>query len=265
MPNPTRAEINAFQEAVAALEASADAETYYTLSQLDLSTPEGWELAELLLQSLLPSYGTMAATVGARFYELCRGEPSGAAYDHAAALAAATQIVASTRASTDAGKVADPAQAIATRAGQHVQAANRDAVLSGIRSEHQRHRGRKVGYARVPRLDCSCAFCITMAGRGFTYWTEATAGGGDPANRFHDNCRCTVVPMDDADTLIEGYDESEYEALYEAARDALNRNELPQEVYDRIAAAAAKAEAEGRKWRALNEIEIAMRYMFDMH
>lgn len=265
MPNPTRNEITAFQEAVAALEASADAEVYFALQQLDLTTDEGWELAELLLQSLLPSYGTMAHALGSRFYELCRGEPAGMAYDHAQALTAASEIVGSARAKVAEGRVVDPAQAVAARAGQHVQSANREAVLDGIRSEHQRHHGRKVGYARVPRPDCSCAFCITMAGRGFTYWTEATAGGGDPANCFHDNCRCTVVPMDASDTLIEGYDETEYEAMYEAARDALNHNELPHEVYDRIAAAAAKAEAEGRKWRSLNEIEIAMRHMYGMH
>lgn len=265
MPNPTRAEISAFQEAVAALELSADAEVEYALSELDLSTAEGWELAELLLQSLLPSYGTMAHALGSRFYELCRGEPANAAYDHGAALALATGIVSTTRADVARGKVPEPTRAIATKAGRHVQSANRAAVLDGIRSEHQRHHGRKVGYARVPRPDCSCAFCITMAGRGFTYWTEATAGGGDPANRFHDNCRCTVVPMDASDTLIEGYDETEYEAMYEAARDALNHNELPQEVYDRIAAAAAKAEAGGRRWRSLNEIEIAMRHMYGMH
>ena len=265
MPNPNRSEISAFQEAVASLEMSADAEVYWSLQQLDLTTDEGWELAETLLQSLLPSYGTMAHALGSQFYELCRGEPARAAYDHADALMLASEIVASVREASSNGKVADAPQSIATRAGQHVQTANREAVLSGIRREHERHRGRKVGYARVPRPDCSCAFCITMAGRGFTYWTVATAGGGDPANRFHNHCRCTVVPMDASDTSIEGYDESEYEAMYEAARDALNRNELPQEVYDRINEATAKAEAEGRKWRSLNEIEIAMRHMFGMH
>jgi hypothetical protein len=76
---------------------------------------------------------------------------------------------------------------------------------------------------------------------------------------------CSQGYDDASDTSIEGYDESEYEAMYEAARDALNRNELPQEVYDRINEATAKAEAEGRKWRSLNEIEIAMRHMFGMH
>ena len=265
MPNPTRSEIGAYQEAIAALELSASNEVEHAISELDLSTDEGWELAELLLQSLLPSYGTMAHALGSRFYELCRSEPSNVAYDHSMALELASGIVSKARADASQGRAADPAQSIATRAGQHVQSANRNAVLSGIRAERQRHRGSKVGYARVPRTDCSCAFCITMAGRGFTYWTEATAGGGDPSNRFHDNCRCTVVPMDADDTIIEGYDEGEYESMYEAARDALNHNELPQEVYDRIGAAAAKAEGEGRKWRTLNEIEIAMRHMYGMH
>ena len=265
MPNPTRNEINAFQEAVAALEMSADAEVYWSLQQLDLATDEGWELAELLLQSRLPSYGTMAHALGSQFYEMCRGEPTKALYDHGAALSLATEVVRASRADARQGKATDVAQSIATRAGQHVQSANRDAILSGVRAEHRRHRGRKVGYARVPRPDCSCAFCITMAGRGFVYWTEATAGGGDPANRFHDHCRCAVVPLDASDTTIEGYDEGEYEAMYEAARDALNAHELPQEVYDRIGRAAAKAEAEGRDWRSLNEIEIAMRHMYGMH
>ena len=46
MPNPTRSEIGAYQEAIAALELSASNEVEHAISELDLSTDEGWELAE---------------------------------------------------------------------------------------------------------------------------------------------------------------------------------------------------------------------------
>lgn len=266
MPNPTRRDIEAYQEAVAALEMSADAEVYAALSALDLATDEGRWLATQLLEALLPSYGAASHQLGSQLYDICRGRPSGVPYDHGRAIELAGLIATSACLRASEGDDPDAvARHAAERCGQHVQSANRRAVLEGVRTEHRSHRGRMVGFARVPRPDCGCAFCITMAGRGFTYWTEATAGGGDPANRFHDHCRCTVVPMDDTDTRIGGYDETEYEAMYEAARDALNARELPQEVYDRIDAAAARAEAEGRKWRTLNEIEIAMRHMYGMH
>jgi hypothetical protein len=39
----------------------------------------------------------------------------------------------------------------------------------------------------------ACYFCSLLATRGAVYKTSATAG--DESNRFHDHCRCVVVPV----------------------------------------------------------------------
>lgn len=70
------------------------------------------------------------------------------------------------------------------------------------------------------------------------------------------------MPMGSSDTTIEGYSEFEFEAMYEAALDAPAARELPQEAYDRIGRAATRTEAEGRDFRTLNEVEMAMRHMY---
>lgn len=103
-----------------------------------------------------------------------------------------------------------------------------------------------------------------MASRGFVYRTRKSAGG-DPVNRFHLGCRCAVVPMDASDPAIAGYDESAHLDKYESARDALYSGTLPDEVYERIRRAKGRAELEGRDFRDINAVEIAMRHMHDLH
>jgi hypothetical protein len=71
--------------------------------------------------------------------------------------------------------------------------------------------------------------------------------------------------MDASDPTIAGYDESGYLDLYETARDALNSNSLPDDVYERIARAQARAEREGRDFEDINAVEIAMRHMHGLH
>ena len=103
-----------------------------------------------------------------------------------------------------------------------------------------------------------------MASRGFVYRSRESAGG-DPANRYHLGCRCSVVPMDASDPVISGYDEAPFLESYESARDALRSKTVPDEVYERISLAQARAEAEGRDFGDINRIEIAMRAMHGMH
>ena len=76
-------------------------------------------------------------------------------------------------------------------------------------------------FARVPSGGRTCAFCAMLASRGFVYHTAETAGDMD---RYHEDCRCEIVPGFDDDTRIDGYDP---EALYENyanARDEAGSN-----------------------------------------
>ena len=47
-----------------------------------------------------------------------------------------------------------------------------------------------VGWRRVSDGH-PCAFCAMLASRGFVYHTAETAGS---MNRYHNDCRCEIVP-----------------------------------------------------------------------
>lgn len=85
---------------------------------------------------------------------------------------------------------------------------------------------RKPGYARVPSGERTCPFCLMLAGCGYIYASEDTAGAG---HDFHDDCDCEIVPeWDKGSNHIEGYDPDAYERMYRQARDALeNRHANP--------------------------------------
>ena len=53
----------------------------------------------------------------------------------------------------------------------------------------------KPRFARVPSGSDPCAFCRALAGHGFYYSSKEAAGDeGGNFNRYHDYCRCQVVP-----------------------------------------------------------------------
>lgn len=76
-------------------------------------------------------------------------------------------------------------------------------------------------YARVPQAGC-CAFCIMLAGRGFVYHSEETAGFTKGGHPYHNHCRCIAVPKDSKDFKVKGYNPKEYKAMYDSARAELD-------------------------------------------
>lgn len=94
-----------------------------------------------------------------------------------------------------------------------------DMISDALRSQTQRSIRRDPTnpyWARVPQGK-SCAFCIMLAGRGFTYSSEEAAGG--EGNQYHDDCNCRIIPSWGKQTLP-GYDHTQYLALYEEGRAA---------------------------------------------
>ena len=72
----------------------------------------------------------------------------------------------------------------------------RDTVLEAVKRDPQ-----AVAWARGAALGC-CSFCALMATRGATYHTADTAGRdanvrfeGDGEAKFHNWCRCVVIPV----------------------------------------------------------------------
>ena len=70
-------------------------------------------------------------------------------------------------------------------------------------------------WAWIPSGD-TCAFCITLASRGWQRASKAAIKGGH-AEHIHANCDCTYAVRFDQKTNVAGYHPEEYLAMYENA------------------------------------------------
>ena len=72
-------------------------------------------------------------------------------------------------------------------------------------------------FAWVPNGD-TCAFCLTLASRGWQYASKKTIQGGH-ADHIHANCDCTFAIRFDNSTTVAGYDPDLYKRMYYDAGD----------------------------------------------
>jgi len=70
-------------------------------------------------------------------------------------------------------------------------------------------------WAWIPRGE-TCAFCITLASRGWQRASRAALKGGH-AEHIHANCDCTYAIRHDSRTNVEGYDPERYYEMYNSA------------------------------------------------
>ena len=70
-------------------------------------------------------------------------------------------------------------------------------------------------FAWVPQAD-TCAFCLTLASRGWQKSSQAAIKDGH-AEHIHANCDCEYAVRFDASTTVAGYDPEQYLAAYESA------------------------------------------------
>lgn len=75
-------------------------------------------------------------------------------------------------------------------------------------------------FAWVPHGD-SCAFCLTLASRGWQKASQAAIKGGH-AEHIHANCDCEYAIRFDSRTGVAGYDPDEYLRRYRAAGSNVN-------------------------------------------
>lgn len=68
----------------------------------------------------------------------------------------------------------------------------------------------------------SCAFCLTLASRGWQRASQAAIKGGH-AEHIHANCDCEYAVRFDGRTSVAGYDPEAYLAQYNAAGGDINR------------------------------------------
>ncbi len=115
-------------------------------------------------------------------------------------------------------------------------------------------------WAWIPRGD-TCAFCITLASRGWQRASKAALKGGH-AEHIHANCDCTYAIRFNHDLNVEGYDPSAYLKMYNAANGSPKAkiNALRRQIYaensDEINAQKRSAYAKMRARESPNAEEL---------
>lgn len=93
---------------------------------------------------------------------------------------------------------------------RYVKKAASDTIVANCRRDGRAGRG--VRWARVPRGDETCPFCIMLASRGFVYYTQQSA---DLFGHDHENCDCDIIASFEGS--LEGYDHKQYQEEYYGA------------------------------------------------
>lgn len=214
----TRADVNRLSAAQAEVVRLARRDLAGLFATMDLSDPARVRDALLeIVPLLVRTYGDIAATAAAEWYEEVRAGSVGGSYS------------ARLSPGVDPGKVEgsvryaaghlfgeNPQQTLAVISGamqRHIYYSGRDTVRRNASYDP-----RKPRWARVPTGAKTCTFCSMMASRGFVYHSAQTAGEDDD---YHDDCDCQAVVEFDAETHhIAGYDPDADYDRYLAARDA---------------------------------------------
>ena len=106
-------------------------------------------------------------------------------------------------------------------------------------------------FAWIPNGD-TCAFCLTLASRGWQYMRADTLKNGH-AEHIHANCDCEFAIRFDSDTNVEGYDPGRYRRIYDEAE-----GDTPDEKINAIRRAqyAVKTGKDGTLEEALTEEKV---------
>ena len=169
--------------------------------------------------ALVSTYGEIASTVAADWYDTVRAEEVRDGKRFAVLTvspetdAAATGSVryAAGHLYTDTPGLMLPVLSGAVQ--RHIAGVSRRTIGENVRRDPARPR-----YARVPQGPKTCAFCAMLASRGFVYGSENLAGGD--GREFHDDCDCQIVADWTSSPSVDGYDPAELYDRYAEARDA---------------------------------------------
>ena len=156
--------------------------------------------------SLSTAYGEAAATLACQMYDAV-----GLASDMILEAAVPAEVasygeVAKTVYGT--AKSSQNVEEMASAIGRLVKRTGQDTTLkNALRDGAQ--------FAWIPSGD-TCAFCITLASRGWQYASKNTIKNGH-AEHIHSNCDCTYAVRFGPDLNVEGYDPQKYLDMYENA------------------------------------------------
>lgn len=131
-------------------------------------------------------------------------------------------------------KFSEDVDYISNVVGRFVKQASQDTTLqNALRDGAQ--------FAWIPAGE-TCAFCLTLASRGWQYASKQAIKGGH-AEHIHSNCDCAYAIRFDTRTQVEGYDPDKYRSMYQHAEGRTPQDKI--NAMRREAYAADKEKGEG--------------------
>lgn len=217
-------------------------------------TAQGYENADRLIDyayGLATKYGEASAALAAEMYDAIAALEKANVPAAVPAETASYQTVAKTV--QGVARQSQNPNTMANAVGRLVKQAGADTMLkNALRDGAQ--------FAWVPSGD-TCAFCITLASRGWQKASKKAIKGGH-AEHIHANCDCTYAIRFDENTSVAGYDPERYRTMYYGAegntpQERINslRREFREENKDKINAQkrAAYRERAERKNNLTND------------
>ena len=176
--------------------------------KLDYVRKSEWNYADNAY-ALVTKYGEGSAALAAQMY------------DELAALQNVRVPPAEPAPTAQYGEVAKMVQATRESPPQMQRGVSRLVKRAGADTTLKNAQRDGAEFAWVPHGD-SCAFCLTLASRGWQRASQAAIRGGH-AEHIHANCDCEYAVRFDGRTSVAGYDPEAYLAQYNAAGGDINR------------------------------------------
>ena len=174
------------------------------LNTHDVLTQEGTNALIEYCYGLATKYGEAAAELACEMYDALAAV-TGATV--APAIPAATATMQETAKAVVGTLKTGNNEIVSSAVGRIVKMAGVDTTMQNALRDGAE-------WAWIPVGD-TCAFCITLASRGWQRASKKALKGGH-AEHIHANCDCTyAIRFDNSD--VEGYDPREYESLYYGA------------------------------------------------
>lgn len=156
--------------------------------------------------ALATKYGEASASLSAQMYDEVAAA-SGMTLP-AAEVADTVSYTEIAKAITKVAAQTQSAQRVSDVVGRYTKRAGADTTLKNAERDGAQ-------FAWVPAGD-SCAFCITLASRGWQFISKKSFKNGH-AEHIHTNCDCTYAVRFDKKTNVAGYDPQVYKDMYYGA------------------------------------------------
>ena len=197
---------NAYIAALRKVNDKATQSILYYIQEFGIpSTQDAMDELVWTAYNISQKYGEAAATLAAEFYDMSAAL---AGVVCPAAVPAATPTYGEVAKSVMGTAKSGNAEMIASSVGRLVKMTGVDTTMSNALRDGAQ-------WAWIPSGD-TCAFCITLASRGWQRASKAAIKNGH-AEHIHANCDCTYAIRFDNKSNVAGYDPQRYLDMYESA------------------------------------------------